>query len=60
MLDTLPPKAREAVKRALDEEHEQELAEMQEREVISVGARPVTDPTPVIGHEDEPTRTVGA
>src|SRR5438552_11574611 len=34
MLHTLPPRAQEAVKRALDEEHQQELAELHEREIV--------------------------
>jgi len=33
MLHTLPPKAQEAVRRALDEEHQQELEELHDREV---------------------------
>jgi phospholipid/cholesterol/gamma-HCH transport system ATP-binding protein len=50
MLHTLPPKAQEAVKRALDEEHQQEIEELYEREAVSL-ARPyqVSEPPPVIG-----------
>jgi phospholipid/cholesterol/gamma-HCH transport system ATP-binding protein len=49
MLHTLPPKAQEAVKRALDEEHQQEIEELHEREVVGL-VRPyqVSEPPPVI------------
>jgi phospholipid/cholesterol/gamma-HCH transport system ATP-binding protein len=36
MLHTLPPPAQDAVRRALDEEHQQELAELQGRETTCV------------------------
>ncbi|HEY2041417.1 MAG TPA: ABC transporter ATP-binding protein [Jatrophihabitans sp.] len=49
MLHTLPEKAQEAVKRLLDEEHQQELAEMQGRGLSTEWAASSPDTTVIAG-----------